>query len=123
MEYFAGLDMSLRSCAVCAVDGKAMGLNEQDLPCESGKMAMYLSAHPFPSARTGFNPGAGRRHLFYGVRADVAMSCVWRRDRYVPRCRRCATRRIAPTPTALPKSCGQFGSGPSEHAQGLAEHD
>ena len=34
MEFFAGLDVSLRSCAICVVDGKGTVLHERDLPCE-----------------------------------------------------------------------------------------
>ena len=34
MEYFAGIDVSLRSCALCIVDGKGNVLLERELPCE-----------------------------------------------------------------------------------------
>jgi hypothetical protein len=33
MEYFAGIDVSLRSCALCVVDSKGTVLLEQELPC------------------------------------------------------------------------------------------
>ena len=34
MEYFAGLDVSLRSCAVCVVDSKGKVMLERELLCE-----------------------------------------------------------------------------------------
>jgi hypothetical protein len=33
MEYFAGLDVSLRSCALCIVDNKGKVMLERELPC------------------------------------------------------------------------------------------
>ena len=34
MEYYVGLDVSLRSCALCIVDGKGKVYPERELPCE-----------------------------------------------------------------------------------------
>ena len=34
MKYYVGLDVSLRSCALCIVDSKGTVLFERDLPCE-----------------------------------------------------------------------------------------
>ena len=39
MEYFAGLDVSLRSCAICVVDAKGNVFLEKELPCEVGDIA------------------------------------------------------------------------------------
>ncbi len=44
MEYFAGLDVSLRSCAICVVDGKGTVLHEEELPCEIEEISGYLTA-------------------------------------------------------------------------------
>ena len=41
MEYFAGLDLSLRSCAICVVDIKDKVMLERELPCEIGDIADY----------------------------------------------------------------------------------
>ena len=46
MEYFAGLDVSLRSCALCIVDGKGKVLLERELPCEVGDIAACLAGFP-----------------------------------------------------------------------------
>jgi transposase len=42
MEYFAGIDISLRSCALCIVDGKGIVLLESELPCEVSDIAACL---------------------------------------------------------------------------------
>lgn len=34
MDCYVGIDVSLRSCAVCIIDGKGKILFEQELPCE-----------------------------------------------------------------------------------------
>lgn len=34
MDYYAGLDVSLRSCALCIVDEKGSVRLERELPCE-----------------------------------------------------------------------------------------
>ena len=70
MEYYAGLDVSLRSCAVCVVDGKGTVLHERDLPCEIEEIAGYLTALPVSIARIGFESGTLCQHLFYGLTAE-----------------------------------------------------
>jgi hypothetical protein len=52
MEYFAGLDVSLRSCAFCIVDAKGKIYLERDLPCEVGAIADCLRS--FPGRSTGW---------------------------------------------------------------------
>ena len=70
MEYFAGLDVSLRSCAVCVVDGKGTVLHEQELPCEIEEISGYLTALRFPIERVGFEAGTMCQHLYYGLMAE-----------------------------------------------------
>jgi transposase len=43
MDYFVGLDVSLRSCALCIVDTKGKVLFERELPCEIRDIAACLS--------------------------------------------------------------------------------
>ena len=57
MEYFVGLDVSLRSCAICVVDGKDAVLHERDPPCEIEEIAGYLAALPISVERIGFESG------------------------------------------------------------------
>src|SRR5210317_2072275 len=70
MEYFAGLDVSLRSCAVCVVDGKGAIVCERELPCEIEEIASCLAALSFPIERIGFESGTLSQHLFYGLTAE-----------------------------------------------------
>ena len=58
MEYYAGLDMSLRSCALCIFDSKGTVLFERELPCEVGDIAECLAGFPHPIERVGFEVGA-----------------------------------------------------------------
>ena len=67
MEYYVGLDVSLRSCALCIVDGKGIVLFERELPCEINEIAECLSSFPHPIERVGFEAGAMSQHLFFGL--------------------------------------------------------
>jgi len=70
MVCFAGLDVPLRSCAVCVVDGKGTVPHERDLPYEVEKIAGYLNALPVSIQRAGFESGTLSQHLFYGLKAE-----------------------------------------------------
>ncbi|MEP2953096.1 MAG: hypothetical protein ABJN39_11770 [Sulfitobacter sp.] len=65
MEYFVGLDVSLRSCAMCVVDIKGKVYLERELPCEVEEVADCLAAFEHPIARVGFEAGAMSQHLFF----------------------------------------------------------
>ena len=67
MEYFVGLDVSLRSCALCIVDGKGTVLLERELPCEVKDIAECLAGFPHPIERVGFEAGTMSQHLFFGL--------------------------------------------------------
>lgn len=69
MEYFAGLDVSLRSCALCIVDNKGKVMLERELPCEIDDIAGCLAGFPYPIERVGFEAGTMSQHLFYGLTA------------------------------------------------------
>jgi transposase len=78
MEYYAGLDVSLRSCALCIVDIKGTVLFERELPCEVSDIAEFLAGFPHPIERVGFEAGAMIQHLFFGLTAegfDVVCRC------------------------------------------------
>jgi transposase len=70
MEYFVGLDVSLRSCALCIVDGKGTVLLDRDLPCDVRDIAECLLHVPHPVERIGFEAGTMRQHLFFGLTAE-----------------------------------------------------
>lgn len=67
MEYFVGLDVSLRSCALCIVDGRGKVCMERELPCEVDEIANCLNAFGAPIVRIGFEAGALSQHLFFGL--------------------------------------------------------
>lgn len=69
MEYFAGLDVSLRSCALCVVDSKGTMLLERELPCEIEDIAECLATFPHPIERIGFEAGTMSQHLYFGLKA------------------------------------------------------
>ncbi len=68
MEYYAGLDVSLRSCALCIVDEKGSVRLERELPCEIEAIADALAGFPNPVARIGFEAGTMSQHLYFGLR-------------------------------------------------------
>ena len=70
MEYFVGLDVSLRSCALCIIDGKGTILLERELPCEVKDIAECLAGFPHPIERVGFEAGTMSQHLFFGLTGE-----------------------------------------------------
>ena len=70
MDYYAGLDVSLRSCALCIVDAKGTVLLERELPCEVSDIAVCLASFPHPIERVGFEAGTMSQHLFHGLKAE-----------------------------------------------------
>ena len=67
MEYFAGLDVSLRSCALCIVDARGSVAFERELACDVDELAQCLKSFAHPIARIGFAAGTMSQHLFYGL--------------------------------------------------------
>ncbi len=68
MEYFAGLDVSLRSCALCIVDARGGVAFERELACDVGEITDCLASFSHPIARIGFEAGTMSQHLFYGLK-------------------------------------------------------
>jgi len=67
MEYFAGLDVSLRSCALCVVDSKGNAVLERELACDVDEITACLLSFSHPIERIGFEAGTMSQHLFYGL--------------------------------------------------------
>tara|TARA_R110002096_G_C14534827_1_gene717988 strand:+ start:82 stop:1119 length:1038 start_codon:yes stop_codon:yes gene_type:complete len=70
MNYYAGLDVSLRSCALCIVDNNGKVHLEKELPCEIMDIADCLAKFPNPIERVGFEAGAMSQHLFFGLQEN-----------------------------------------------------
>jgi len=69
MEYYAGLDVSLRSCAICIVDGKGKVLFEREIPCVVEEITECLALFGKPIERVGFEAGTMSQYLFFGLQA------------------------------------------------------
>lgn len=82
MEYFVGLDVSLRSCALCIVDGRGKACMERELPCEVDEIANCLNTFGAPIVRIGFEAGALSQHLFFGLQ-DMGFEIVCMEARQV----------------------------------------
>lgn len=67
MECFVGLDVSLRSVALCIVDARGQVCMERELPCEVDDIAGCLGAFAHSIERIGFEAGALSQHLFFGL--------------------------------------------------------
>ena len=70
MDYFAGLDVSLRSCAVCVVDSKGTVVLERELFCDVEDIANCLNNFVHPIVGVGFEAGTMSQHLFYGLTGE-----------------------------------------------------
>lgn len=70
MEYYVGLDVSLRSCALCIVDRNGKVLFERELPCEVKDIAECLYSFPHSIERVGFEAGTMSQHLFFGLTGE-----------------------------------------------------
>jgi transposase len=77
MEYYVGLDVSLRSCALCIIDTKGKVLFERELPCEIKDIVACLSDFTHPIERVGFEAGTMSQHLYFGLEAaDYDVVCM-----------------------------------------------
>ena len=70
MKYYAGLDVSLRSCAVCIVDTNGKVVLERELACEVSDISDWLRTFAYPIERVGFEAGTMSQHLFFGLQAE-----------------------------------------------------
>jgi len=70
MEYFAGLDVPLRSCALCIVESKGTALIERELPCEVGDMGTCIMDFRHPIERIDFEAGTMSQHLYFGLNSE-----------------------------------------------------
>lgn len=69
MDYYVGLDVSLRSVAVCVIDENGRTVFECSVVCEIDAIGDCLAALPVDGLRIGFEAGAMSQHLFFGLQA------------------------------------------------------
>ncbi|UWQ78664.1 IS110 family transposase [Leisingera sp. S132] len=69
MKYCVGLDVSLRSVAVCVIDSEGGTVLERAVACEIDDITGCLLNFAAPDLRIGFEAGAMSQHLFFGLQA------------------------------------------------------
>ena len=69
MNYYVGLDVSLRSVAVCMIDANGKHVFERSVACEIDDISHCLADFSASELRIGFEAGAMSQHLFFGLRA------------------------------------------------------
>lgn len=70
MNYYVGLDVSLRSVAVCVIDVEGRAVLERSVACEIEDIAACLAGFTSEDLRIGFEAGAMSQFLFFGLRGS-----------------------------------------------------
>jgi len=70
MSYYVGLDVSLRSVAMCVLDSAGAIIEEVSLPCEVEVIASHLRQSGRVIERIGFEAGTMSQMLFHGLTAE-----------------------------------------------------
>lgn len=77
MDYFVGLDVSLRSIAVCVIDADGRVVLERSVACEIDDIVRCLLGLAASDLQIGFEAGAMSQHLFFGLQAaGFAVVCM-----------------------------------------------
>ena len=82
MNVYIGLDVSLRSVAMCVVDLKGGIVEELNLPCEVEPISAHIRAAGYEVERLGFEAGAMSQMLFHGL-VDEGFETVCMESRQV----------------------------------------
>ena len=69
MNVFVGLDVSLRSVALCVIDGDGTIIEERTLDCEVNAIADHLPLLNRSIERVGFEAGTMSQMLYHGLTA------------------------------------------------------
>jgi len=77
MRYYVGLDVALRSVALCVVDGEGEIVLERALACEVDEIVKCITGFGKPVERIGFEAGTMSQTLFHGLKAaDYDVVCM-----------------------------------------------
>lgn len=82
MSYFVGLDVSLRSVAVCVIDKEGLIVLEQSTDCEAEAINICLRRFKDQITKVGFEAGVMSQTLFYGLQ-EVGYDVVCMEARHV----------------------------------------
>jgi len=69
MNNYVGLDVSLRSCALCIIDTNGKIILERELACEVEVIVECLSQCEFRIERIGFEAGALSQYIYFGLKS------------------------------------------------------
>lgn len=83
MEYYAGLDVSLRSVSICVIDGEGKIIFERSVACEVDVIASTLAQTSLLITRIGFEAGTMSQPLFYGLKEQHGFEVVCMEARQV----------------------------------------
>ena len=67
MDYYVGLDVSLRSVVVFVIDASGKHVFERVVACEIEDIVACLRDVPHGLCRIGFESGAMSQHLYFGL--------------------------------------------------------
>ena len=77
MKYYAGLDVSLRSVAVCVIDGDGKVILERSVGCEINEVVACLEGLPTGIDLVGFEAGTMSQMLYFGLQeAGFKVICM-----------------------------------------------
>lgn len=77
MKYFVGLDVALRSLALCIIDNEGAIVLEQALDCEVDDVVSCLKQFGYLIVRIRFEAGTMSQTLFHGLRvASYDVVCM-----------------------------------------------
>jgi transposase len=70
MSCYVGLDVALRSLALCVIDGDGRIVLERALDCDVSQVADCIQALDRPIRMIGFEAGTMSQHLYHGLRSE-----------------------------------------------------
>ena len=77
MNVFIGLDVSLRSVAICVLSAEGELIEETNLDCEVKAISNHVRSKGYSVERIGFEAGTMSQALFHGLTAeDFDVACM-----------------------------------------------
>jgi transposase len=88
MEYFAGIDVSLKESSVCLMDASGKIAQEAKVASEPEVVVGFLREQGLPLSRVGLEAGPLSQWLHAGLSRPGLTQFCWRRGMSRWRCRR-----------------------------------
>jgi len=89
MEYYAGIDVSLKDSSVCVVDATGKVVREVKVASEPEALVRFFDELGLSVSRIGLEAGPLSQWLHAGLSQPDATPCCWRRDTSRQRSPRC----------------------------------